>query len=237
MSPVVQSYPPLGRSQATQHPELFERADQGPPRLAAVEAADKDIRFVLRRGFVPSPIENSDIQNDIGKMRPVGKLIKFPRRPGCRVTSGRVSVNPTSKTVMPEGVDVRATARGKDAVGDSPDVVLSMIAGRVPWLTSADESSVAEAASSADFAGVASPSNLAGVFRADLAGTAFRAVAGVASAAFLTGMAVPAIAGVASPAVLAGMEVPAVAEAASLAIVQSDGDSGLSWSVWLPKYW
>ena len=227
-SPSEQTYPPLGQPQVTQPPELFERAGRGPPRPAAV----KDIRFVSGRGFVPSPTDNSEVQDDIGKMRPAGKPIKFLRRPGRRATSGGVSVNLTSKTVMPEGMDVRATARGKDAEGDRPDVVLSMIAGEAPSLTSADESSVdsvvtgaeslvvAEAASSADFAGVASPADLAGVFPADLAGTVFPAVAGVASPAVLAGMVVPAVAGVASPAVLAGMAVPAVAGAASLAVVQ-----------------
>ena len=40
-SPSEQSYPPLGRPQATQPPELFERAGRGPPRPAAVEAASK----------------------------------------------------------------------------------------------------------------------------------------------------------------------------------------------------
>ena len=70
---------------------------------------------------------------------------------------------------------------------------------------------VAEVTSSADFAGVASPADLAGVFPA---------VAGVASPAVLAGIAVPAVAGVTSPAVLAGMAVPAVAGAASLAVVE-----------------
>ena len=84
---------------------------------------------------MPSPIENSKVQ-------PAGKPIKFPRRPGCGVTSGRVSVNLSSKTVMPEGVEVRATTRRKDAVGDRLDVVLSMIAGGAPSLISADDSSV-----------------------------------------------------------------------------------------------
>ena len=110
-------------------------------------------------------------------MRPAGKPTKFQRRPGCRVTSGRVSVNRTSKTVMPEVVEVQVMAQGMNAVGDRPDVVLSMIAGGAPSLTSADESSgdsdvtgavspvVAEVASPADFAGVASLVNLAGVFR------------------------------------------------------------------------
>ena len=91
---------------------------------------------------MPSPIDNSEVQDDIGKMRPAENLIRFQRRPGRGVTNGRVSVNLTSKTVMPEGVEVWATAQGKDAVGDSPDVVLSMIAGGAPSLTSADESAV-----------------------------------------------------------------------------------------------
>ena len=141
-------------------------------------------------------------------------------------------MNLSSKTVMPEGVEVRATTRRKDAVRDRPDVVLSMIVGGAPSLISADDSSfdsdvtgvaspvVAEASSSADFAGVASPANLAGVFPADLAGTAFPAIAGVASPAVLAGMALPAVAGVASPAVLVGMAVPAVAGEASLAVVE-----------------
>ena len=176
-------------------------------------------------------------------------MIKFQRRPGRGAISGGFGVNLTSKTMMPEGVDVRATTRGKDAEGDHPEVVLSMIAGGAPSSTSDDEGLVdsdvtgavslvvAEVASSADFAGVASPANLSGAFLADLAGTAFPAVAGVASPAVLAGtvflsiagvasravlagMAVPDVAGVASLAVLTGMAVPAVAGAASLAVVE-----------------
>ena len=60
---------------------------------------------------------------------------------------------------------------------------------------------VAEVASSADFAGVASPVDLAGSFPTDLAGAFPRDLAG---------MAFPAVAGVASPAVLAGMDLLAV---------------------------
>ena len=170
----------------------------GPPRPAAVEAAVKDIRLVSGRGFVPSPTDNFEVQEDIGKMRPVGKLIKFQRKPGHGATSGGVSVNPTSKTVMSEGVDFRAMTRGKDAEGDRPDVVLSMIAGGVPSSTSADESPV----------------------DSDVTGVASLVVAEAACSADFAGMAVPAIAGVASPAVLAGMAVPAFAGAASLAVVE-----------------
>ena len=66
-SPSEQSYPPLGRPQATQPPELFERAGRGPPQPAAVEAAVKDIQIILRRGCVPSPTDNSEVQEDIGR--------------------------------------------------------------------------------------------------------------------------------------------------------------------------
>ena len=213
-SPSEQSYPLLGQPQATQPPEMFGRAGRGPPQPAAVEAAVKDIQIVSGRGFVPSPTERSEVQEDIGKMRPAGKMNKFQRRPGRGATSGGVSVALTSKAVMSEGVDVRAMARGKDAEGDHPEVVLSRIAGGGPSSTSDDEGSVdsdvagavplavAEVTSLADFAG-AFPADLAGAFPADLAGMAF-----------------PAVAGVASPAVHAGMAVPAVARAASLAVVE-----------------
>ena len=135
-SPSEQSYPPLGRPQATQPPELFERAGRGPSRLAAVEAAVKDIQIISGREFVPSPTNNSEVQEDIGKVRLAGTMIKFQKRPGRGATSGGVGVDLTSKTVMPEGMDVRSTARGKDAEGDRLEVVLSMIAGGASSSTS-----------------------------------------------------------------------------------------------------
>ena len=58
------------------------------------------------------------------KMRPAGKKNRFQRRPERRATSGGVSVALTSKAMMPEGVDVRATPLVKDAEGDRPQVVL-----------------------------------------------------------------------------------------------------------------
>ena len=192
-SPSEQSYPPLGRLQATQPPELFGRAGRGTPQLAAVEAAVNDIQIVSWRGFVPSPTERSEVQEDIGKMRPAGEMNKFQKRPGRGATSGGVSVVLASNAVMPEGVDVRVLSRIAGGGGGGSS-------------TSDDEGSV-----DSDVWPLRRPrptllgwlsADLAGAFPADLAG------------------AYPAVAGVASPAVLAGMSVPAVAGASSLAVVE-----------------
>ena len=78
---------------------------------------------------MPSQTERSEVQEDIGKMRPAGKKNRFQWMPGCGATSGGVSVALTSKVMMPEGVDVRATPLVKDAEGNRPEVVLSRIAG------------------------------------------------------------------------------------------------------------
>ena len=65
--------------------------------LRPVEAAVKDIQIVLGRGFVPLPTEISEVQGDLGKMRPTGKNKKFPRRPGRGATPGGVRVALTSE--------------------------------------------------------------------------------------------------------------------------------------------
>ena len=93
-SPSEQSYPQLGRLQVTQPPELFGIAGRSPPQparrsLKPVEAAVKDIRNVSGRGFVPSPTEISEVQGDLGKMRPAGENKKFLRRPA----SGKQNVS------------------------------------------------------------------------------------------------------------------------------------------------
>ena len=101
--------------------------------------------------------------------------------------------------------------------------------GLLPGVAGAVPLTVAEVASSADFAGVASSANFAGMAfpaiagvasPADLAGMAFPAVVGLTSPAELAGMALPAVTGVAPPAELAGMAFPAVAGVASLAVVE-----------------
>ena len=162
------------------------------------------------RGFEPSPTEMSEVQRDIGKLRPAGKKNKFLRRHGRGATSGGVCVALTYKAMMPEGMDVRVTPLVKEAEGDLPEVVSSRNAGRAPSSDSDDKVSVdsdvagvaslavAEVASSADFAGVAPPADLAGAYPADLAG---------AFPADLAKMAFPAIAGVASPVIPAVMAV------------------------------
>ena len=131
-----------------------------------------------------------------------------PRGPGRCATPEGVRVALTYKAMMPEGVNVRVMPLMRDAEGDITEVVSSRIAEKAPSSDGDDAVSVdsdvpgatplavAEVASSADFAGVASPADLAGAFLADLAG---------ASPADLAEMAFPAVAGVASPAVLAGM--------------------------------
>ena len=78
---------------------------------------------------MPSPTKRSEVQEDIGKMRPTGKKNRIQRRPGRGATSGGVSVALTSMAIMPKGVDVQATPLVKDVEGDCPEVVLSMMAG------------------------------------------------------------------------------------------------------------
>ena len=73
---------------------------------------------------MPSPTERSEVQEDIVKMRPDGKKSRFQRRPERGATSGGVSVALTSKAMLPEGVDVRATPLIRDTEGDHPEVVL-----------------------------------------------------------------------------------------------------------------
>ena len=88
---------------------------------------------------MPSPTEISEVQGDLGKIRPAGKNKKFPRRPGRSATSGGVRVALTSKAMMPEGVDVWVMPLVRDAEGDLPEVVLSRIAERAPSSDDDDE--------------------------------------------------------------------------------------------------
>ena len=79
-----------------------------------------------------SPTDISEVQGDLGKMRPTGKNKKFLRRPGRGAAPGGVRVALASKAMMPEGVDVRVTPLVRDAEGDLPEVVSSRIAERAP---------------------------------------------------------------------------------------------------------
>ena len=87
-SPSMQSYPPLGRHQATHPPKSIGRACRKPhlparPPMEQIDPAIKDIQIVSGRDVTLPFTPASRVRRDIRKMRPAGQTKRSPGRPGC----------------------------------------------------------------------------------------------------------------------------------------------------------